>query len=155
MLSFKQNTYRFNYRVAGIVIQNGRLLVHKGIKETFWALPGGRCEWMEMSAMTLEREFVEELNVKVSVGKLAFFAENFFEYNGEKTHELGLYYPVTPLGKLPTVEKWEVFESNTLFIFKWVELEELAVLDLKPAFLKKYMQNLPQNMVHVVEGENQ
>ena len=51
----------FNYRVAGIALSEGRLLLHTSDRDDFWSLPGGRCEFGETSAEALVREMREEL----------------------------------------------------------------------------------------------
>ena len=45
MLCFDEGNHRFNYRVAGVAIVDGNVLVHRGENEPFWSLPGGRGEF--------------------------------------------------------------------------------------------------------------
>ncbi|CDQ18449.1 NUDIX hydrolase [Halobacillus karajensis] len=40
-IRFRSDGFRFNYRAAGIMIENGHVLIHKQVDDTFWALPGG------------------------------------------------------------------------------------------------------------------
>ncbi|MGD6873483.1 hypothetical protein ACQCU1_15000 [Sutcliffiella horikoshii] len=39
----------FNYRVAGVWIQDGRILLHRASEDKIWSLPGGRVEMNEAS----------------------------------------------------------------------------------------------------------
>lgn len=39
---FKADKAVFNYRVAGIWIKNGYVLLHRFVNDDFWTLPGGR-----------------------------------------------------------------------------------------------------------------
>ena len=41
---FKTEKAVFNYRVAGIWIENGHVLLHRDVNESQWSLPGGRVE---------------------------------------------------------------------------------------------------------------
>lgn len=85
----------FNYRVAGIWIENGHVLLHRDVKESNWSLPGGRVAIAEDSQSSLIREFREELGIDVQVDRMAFVIENFFEHGGKDFHEIGFYYVVT------------------------------------------------------------
>ena len=53
--------YKLNIRAAGIIIHNGKVLVHKNVNDDYYALVGGRVEIGENSATTLKREIQEEI----------------------------------------------------------------------------------------------
>lgn len=59
--------HKLNVRAAGIIIHNGKVLVHKNINETYYALVGGRVQVGESSADTVIREIFEELGKKVEI----------------------------------------------------------------------------------------
>ncbi|MEQ2529277.1 hypothetical protein WMO40_21610 [Bacillaceae bacterium CLA-AA-H227] len=42
----------FNYRVAGIWIKNGHILLHRDVNEENWSLPGGRVKMAEDSTLS-------------------------------------------------------------------------------------------------------
>lgn len=48
---------KFNYRVEGVWIKNGHVLLHKDSNDTNWSLPGGRVKMTEESKTALKREF--------------------------------------------------------------------------------------------------
>lgn len=54
---FKTDEYVFSYRVAGICIQNGKVLLQKPSNDTAYAFPGGHVAFGETNAQTLVREF--------------------------------------------------------------------------------------------------
>ncbi len=70
MITFTREGVRFNHRVAGIAIDDGRVLLHQFEGEDFWALPGGRAELLEPATETLRREMREELAIEVDVIRL-------------------------------------------------------------------------------------
>ena len=70
MITFARGPLRFNYRVVGIAINDGRVLLHRAETDDFWALPGGRAELMEPASVTLQREMQEELGIEVQVLRL-------------------------------------------------------------------------------------
>ncbi|HEX8919017.1 MAG TPA: NUDIX domain-containing protein, partial [Chloroflexota bacterium] len=61
MIHFRTADGVFNYRVAGLCIQDGWVLLHRMNEDPFWTVPGGRCEMLEPSAEALKREMREEL----------------------------------------------------------------------------------------------
>ena len=95
MLCFEEGNHRFNYRVAGVAIVDGSVLIHRGENEPFWSLPGGRGEFFEFSRDTLAREIREELETDVVIGRLLWIAENFYDNVAHRYHELAWYYEIT------------------------------------------------------------
>ncbi|WP_018922633.1 NUDIX hydrolase [Salsuginibacillus kocurii] len=144
----------FNYRVAGIWIENEHVLLHKNIDDEHWALPGGRAELMEPSETTVQREFQEELGVEVRADRLLWTMEHFFTYKEKDFHEFGMYYLVTAAehGLARKDSFWGV-EGEPL-LYKWFPLSTLEELTLYPTFLKKGLVNLPQQNEHVVVKKN-
>ena len=58
------DNYKLNVRAAGVMIHNGKILVHRNINSDHYALIGGRVEIGENSADTIKREIKEELGKK-------------------------------------------------------------------------------------------
>lgn len=46
----------FNYRVAAVIVKDGHVLIHRQGTDSYWALPGGRVEFMEDSQTSTIRE---------------------------------------------------------------------------------------------------
>lgn len=82
MIEFTEGPVRFNYRVAGVCIREGRVLLHGWAPYDLWALPGGRPELLEFSTDALAREMREETDLRVDVVRLLWIAENFFAHDG-------------------------------------------------------------------------
>lgn len=143
-ISYEQNNNKFNFRVAGIVIDKGRVLLHTTEQDDFWNLPGGRVELNETTEAAIVREMAEELGVHVEAQRLAFVSEDFFEYDGLKYHEVGFYYIITlpEAHKLYSEIEFKGLEDNGKLIFKWFYLDELEQMEVYPVFLKKELSNL-------------
>lgn len=60
-ISYEQNHNKFNFRVAGIVMDAGRVLLHTTEQDAFWNLPGGRVKLNETTEAAIVREMMEEL----------------------------------------------------------------------------------------------
>jgi 8-oxo-dGTP pyrophosphatase MutT (NUDIX family) len=146
---FKVETGVFNYRVAGVIIENGHVLLHKQVSDEHWALPGGRVKVLEDSATGVRRELMEELGVDVQVENLLWVTENFFTYNNSNFHELGFYYQVSSERMMNDNEGFYGLEGERL-LYKWVPINKLDEITLYPEFLKTSLENLPPSTQHII-----
>lgn len=155
---------RFFYRVVGVVLEGGRVLAHKDSRDDFWALPGGSCEFGEDSMSTLVREFREELSADVRVGRLLWVVENFFGFRGWDCHEIGLYYEVELAGEARRLYGQDGFagsepdsslgdEPGLHLEFRWLALDDLARLDLRPSFLQQHLASIPAETRSIVHRD--
>ena len=94
LLSFPVAGTCFNYRVAGVAMRDGHVLVCREDDDDYCMLPGGRVEMGESSPMALVREMAEELVMPVKVGRLLFTSESFYGREGDRYHELGFIYAI-------------------------------------------------------------
>lgn len=88
---------RVRVRICGICEEAGRILLvnHAGLsKGPFWAPPGGGMEFGESAVEALEREFLEETGLRVSVGPLLFVTE----FNQPPLHAVEMFFRVTATG---------------------------------------------------------
>jgi 8-oxo-dGTP pyrophosphatase MutT (NUDIX family) len=156
MITFTRGAKRFNLRIVGIAIEDGRVLLHQFEGDDFWALPGGRGELLEPANETLRREMQEELGIEVDVVRLLWLVENFFEYQGLQYHELGLYFlmHLPPDWPLRTSETpFAGHEGHLRLTFRWFPLDELEQIVLVPSFLPTALQDLPTTVQHVVHDD--
>lgn len=154
MLCFDQGNHRFNYRVAGVAIVDGKVLIHRAENEPFWSLPGGRGEFFELSKNTLAREMMEELKVPVDVGRLLWIAENFYDNLTRRYHELAWYYHMTLPDSIGPSERPEPFlgdDNGVPVEFRWHPIDQLHNLIVQPRFLIEGLRKLPQTVQHVIE----
>jgi ADP-ribose pyrophosphatase YjhB (NUDIX family) len=61
---FHTENYVFSYRVAGILINDGKVLLQKPKDDDGYAFPGGHVAFGETNAETLYREFREEIRCR-------------------------------------------------------------------------------------------
>ncbi len=158
MLSFPFGKQRFNYRVAAVIVVDGHVLVSREDDDDHVMLPGGRVELGEASALSLEREILEELGMPGAVGGLLATSESFYPRGGEDFHEIGLFYRATlpetarPNGQSPWLVRWD--EGHELKNH-WVPLEgtELEAINLLPRWLPALLRKMPAGPVHIVHDE--
>jgi 8-oxo-dGTP diphosphatase len=129
--------YKFNVRVYGILFtENGELLLSDeydfGFPHT--KFPGGGLEYGEGTRACLEREFMEECNLRVEVLD-HFYTTDFFQKSAfNDTQILSIYYVVRALEpfSFPVSQKKFDFESeeNGQQRLRWVALKDLEIQDL-------------------------
>ena len=130
--------------VLGIVKKDNRILVSKGYDkvkdEVFYRSIGGGIEFLEDSKEALKREFKEELNINISVGKFLGIAENIFTYNGKNAHELILFYNVDIKDK-DYKEKYHIIDDNCETDAMWIDITKFKNKELKiyPEQMFKYL----------------
>jgi 8-oxo-dGTP pyrophosphatase MutT (NUDIX family) len=139
----------FNYRVAGVWIMEGHVLLHRDKNDSHWSLPGGRVRIGEESSLSLEREFQEELGVTINVEQILWTSENFFQYHGKNFHEIGFYYKVNAKENILKQESFLGLEGDRL-IYQWIRLEELKELSIQPDFLKEKLTGNLNQLQHMV-----
>ncbi|MEO5806104.1 NUDIX hydrolase [Devosia sp.] len=155
VLSFPSGRSRFNYRVAGIAIRDGHILVCREDDDDYCMLPGGRVEMGEPSRLALEREMAEELAMPVTVGRLLYTSENFYEREEQAFHELGFFYEIDlpadarPNGQAPWLSR---ADEGHMLHFHWLPVTgpALAEFQLWPGWLQQGLDRLPAATEHVV-----
>jgi 8-oxo-dGTP pyrophosphatase MutT (NUDIX family) len=153
MITFYTGSVCFNLRLATVILDRDRVLLHHVIRGDFWVLPGGRAEMLEDARAGLTREMHEELGAAVEVGRLLWVVENFFSRLGTPYHELDLIFlaylpPDCPFSAVKSF--WGVERGRPL-LFRWFDLAQLDDIAMYPTFLKKALCSLPdatQYLVH-------
>lgn len=157
VLSFPIAGQRFNYRVAGIILAEGHVLVCREDDDPYVMLPGGRVEMGEPSRVSLSREIAEELALPAEIGALVATSESFYRREGEDFHELGFFYRVDLPGQGPDgLAPWLVRQDEGHELsFYWVPLadEALEAMNLLPRWLPSFLRDLPAHGVHIVDDE--
>jgi ADP-ribose pyrophosphatase YjhB (NUDIX family) len=154
MVAFDKEKARFNYRVAGVAIQNGRILLDRNSRNSYWVLPGGHPEMMESMTDALRREVREEIGVDVEVVRLLWIMENFFHKNKD-IHELSFYFqiqlpPASPL--LASDGPFYGKEHDYTLTFQWYPIDEVSLLALPlyPSNLAAELTQIPEVTHHLV-----
>ena len=154
-LTFRLKEGTFNYRVAAIMIHQGKLLIMKSSDAPYWYIPGGRAHLQERAEDAVVRELKEELQICPKSVKPLWIVQNFYneDVNREDYHELGFYFlaDVSETDLLSRGEEFYGTEDGKDNIFRWTPFEELADLYLYPLFIKKEIFNLPQQLQLLTE----
>lgn len=156
---FKEKDFVFSYRVGGIAVENGKILLQRPPKDDC-AIIGGHVEALETAEEALRREFREELHTEIEVGKLLAVGEIFFPWGKKPCHQICFYYAVRLCGD--TVPRNGVFHGfdelsgeRIDLDYCWVPLKDLENgLKVYPLELIPYLMNAPDRTVHFVSKEN-
>lgn len=107
---------RFNIRVYGILVDDGRLLVNEEIIKgrKIIKLPGGGLDWGEGTRDCLVREWKEELGVDIRV-KGHFYTTDFFQHSAfDDSQVISIYYMLS--ANMPEVIVNHVENERTYWI---------------------------------------
>jgi ADP-ribose pyrophosphatase YjhB (NUDIX family) len=153
MINFKTKDGIFNFRVAGILFNKDKILIHRSMNDDFYAFPGGRVEIFENTETTIVREMQEELGVRVKISRLLWICEQFFTHNHNKYHEICFYYLIE-CNDNSLLERGDLFcvtEDKNEFEFKWISVAAVKDEPLYPTFIKDRLRNLPITVESAVD----
>ena len=120
------------------------MLVSKGYDSKkdayFYRCLGGGIEFQETSETALKREFMEELSLKINVKNFLGIAENIFEYEGKKGHEIVFFYEIEIPDELYQ-DKYVQVEGDRVGEAIWVDIEDFknGSKTLYPEEIFKYL----------------
>lgn len=114
-------------RVAGVLITgDGVLLIaHKKNNDVYWLLPGGGVDYGESLSEALAREFVEELNINITVNELAFISDSI-DPAGER-HVVNICFMCKYAGG-----DYQLGTESRLHDFRFFKREQIAGIKLFP-----------------------
>ncbi len=121
-LHYHKMDKRFNIRVYGICIKDGKLLINEEHfrDRVVYKFPGGGLDWGEGTHDCLKREWREELNVDIEVLE-HFYTTDFFQDSAFDTSQvISIYYLVR--AQLPELIVNEMPNERTF----WMALNEVS-----------------------------
>ena len=133
----------FGVRATALILQNRKLLVTKD-KDKYYTI-GGAIQVNERTEDAVVREVREELGVKAQAVQLAFIVENRFEQAGVHYHNIEFHYLVDLLEDAPLTMQ----EDAKPLPCRWLALDDLYTVNLKPAFLKTTLPNWDGQLRHI------
>ena len=155
---FKQDDFVFSYRVGGILIRDGRILLQRP-KNDDYAIIGGHIASMETSAETLVREFREELHADIRVGELLAVGEIFFPWGKRPCHQIAFYYNVELCdpAQIPpegVFHGYDELDNERIDLdFCWVPLEELKTATVYPTELIPHILSGEKEIFHFISRQ--
>lgn len=141
-IKIKDEHYTFKFRVSGVIIKDGKVLLVEMDDAGFYCLPGGHVELGETTEEAMIREMKEETTKDTYIKKYLGNIENFFvNKHNVSIHEIAFYYLMDfkdeDINNLSRTENDEGTLVNLKF--KWFDLKELDSVNIKPVFLKEIL----------------
>ena len=136
----KSNQTVFGVRATALIVKDNRLLVVED-EDGFYTI-GGAIQVDEATEDAVVREVKEELGVASRAVQLAFIVENRFEQAEVHYHNIEFHYLVedAPL----TMQ-----EDAKPLPCRWLALDDLHTVNLKPAFLKTALPDWDGQLRHI------
>ncbi|WP_455166296.1 NUDIX hydrolase [Streptococcus sp.] len=139
----KLNQTVFGVRATALIVKDNRLLVVED-EDGFYTI-GGAIQVDEATEDAVVQEVKEELGVASRAAQLAFIVENRFEQAGIHYHNIEFHYLVDLLEDAPLTMQ----EDTKPLPCRWLALEDLSTVDLKPAFLKTALSDWDGQLRHI------
>ena len=133
----------FGVRATALIVEEGKLLVVED-EDGFYTI-GGAIQVGERTEEAVIREVKEELGVKAQARQLAFVVENRFEQAGVHFHNIEFHYLVDLLEDVPLTMQ----EDERQLPCRWIALNQLHTVPLKPGFLKTVLPEWDGQLRHI------
>ena len=133
----------FGVRTTALIVEEGKLLMVED-EDGFYTI-GGAIQVGERTEEAVVREVKEELGVKAQAGQLAFVVENRFEQAGVHFHNIEFHYLVDLLDDAPLTMQ----EDAKQLPCRWIALNQLHTVPLKPDFLKTVLPEWDGQLRHI------
>ena len=156
-ISYRRSDYGFSYRVAGVIIENGKALLQCFNGE--YAFIGGQVAENERAAEALGREFFEELHTEIEIGNMCAVGEAFFTWDDIQYHQIGLYFNVglsenSNISRDGNFKGFDEYENKRVELdFCWIPLERLYEIPLYPKELIPHIISGSDNILHFISKD--
>ena len=156
-ISYVIGSRKFNYRVCGIMIHDGKILAMHDERSPYYYLPGGRVKMGETAEQAIMREIKEELGIAPCIVRPLWLNQAFFTEDVDhlQYHELCIYFllDVDETGLLAKGEIFTISEQHHTHKFEWLGFERLKDEYFYPEFLKTEIFDLPVSFTIRTEFE--
>ena len=149
----------FCFRVAGVLMNKGKILLQTDDLVDFWVLPGGGVKLFESSEDAIKREFKEEMRLDIEIERLLWVVENSFEFDNTKIHGIEFTFLIKPIDDKDELKMLE-FQGieNDLSVttdsiykdqkelkltFRWFHPSELDSITIKPDIYMQELKDIP------------
>jgi len=156
-ICLQQQDWIFSYRVGVLLYRDEKLLLQRVMGDDSFTIPGGHVSFGEFSRETLAREMMEETGAAINVGRLAAVVELLWQWK-KPCHQVNFYY-LAELKNNDALSSYsfsafdELGQERKEVEFCWVDVKDLAHVKIQPTCLQPYLNNLPENIIHLQENQ--
>lgn len=153
VITMQEEGTRFGARVGAIIYNEDKTkILIENQHDKRYMFPGGRIDVHEDSKTSIERELIEELNLKADLN-LKYIVEMFIKSPKTKYHEIGFYF-VTKINENLIENNFKSLDGDSYFI--WVPIKDLDKYNMlaKPIQDKVINNEITDNgLEHIVYRE--
>ena len=153
VITMQEEGTRFGARVGAIIYNEDKTkILIENQHDKRYMFPGGRIDVNEDSKTSIERELIEELNLKADLN-LKYIVEMFIKSPKTKYHEIGFYF-VTKINEDLIENNFKSLDGDSSFI--WVPINDLDKYNIlaKPVKAKVKNHEITNNTLeHIVYRE--
>lgn len=141
-ITINVDDYKLNVRAAGVIIHNGKVLLHRNTNSDHYALIGGRVEIGESSESTVKREIKEELGKDIEITGYISTIENFFEMKGSKYHEIMFVHKIEFVNEEDKKIEYTMknIEGKDYLQYEWIDLRSIDEYPVLPIVIKDILR---------------
>ncbi|WP_159583568.1 NUDIX hydrolase [Streptococcus halichoeri] len=139
-----QGKTTFSLRASALIVRDDKIFLTRDVTGKYYTI-GGASLVGEKTRETVLRETLEEINIPVEVGQLAFIVENRFYINDVFWHNIEFHYFVRPLEE----PKLKMMENATQQVCEWIPINRLDQIKLVPEFLQTELAKWSGHIVHI------
>ena len=122
VITMTEEGTRFNARVGAIIYNEDKTkILIENQHDKRYMFPGGRIDVHEESKTAIERELIEELNLKANLN-LKYIVEMFIKSPKTKYHEIGFYF-ITQIKENLIANNFKSLDGDSYFM--WVPIDDL------------------------------
>lgn len=138
VITMQEEGTRFNARVGAIIYnENKTKILIENHHDKRYMFPGGRIDVHEESKTAIERELIEELNLKANLN-LKYIVEMFIKSPKTKYHEIGFYF-VTQIKENLISNNFKSLDGDSYFM--WVPIDDLDQYNMLAKPIKDKVMN--------------
>ena len=140
----------FSLRAAALIINNNQVLAIKHDNYDCFYTIGGGVNLNETSTDAVIREVFEETGYLLSIDRLVFVQERFYNINNARHHEICFFYLMRSTDIRIENETCTDHQEERLY---WLPINELKHINLVPDFLRTSLTSIPEEVVHIISKE--
>lgn len=153
VITMQEEGTRFGARVGAIIYNEDKTkILIENQHDKRYMFPGGRIDVHEDSKTSIERELIEELNLRADLN-LKYIVEMFIKSPKTKYHEIGFYF-VTKINENLIENNFKSLDGDSYFL--WVPIKDLDKYKMlaKPIQDKVMNNEITDNSIeHIVYRE--
>ncbi|MEW6608517.1 MAG: NUDIX hydrolase [bacterium] len=127
-------------RVALVVLKEDKILLvqHQKKGRKYWLLPGGRVNFGETLIEAIQREMLEEANIKVKVGDLLFISDAISPDIDSKRHIINIFFEGEMIGGELKIGNEEILQQIEFIPVS--QLDKLTFYPMVKEELREWLQ---------------